>query len=48
MKRIAFYGNIFIKRDEQKNTIAESCKMYGISRPSFYNFLKRCKKVRAG
>jgi DNA invertase Pin-like site-specific DNA recombinase len=27
--------------DEQKNTVAEICKIYDISRPSFYNYLKR-------
>lgn len=26
--------------DEQKNTVAEICKIYDISRPSFYNYLK--------
>ncbi|OGT36648.1 MAG: hypothetical protein A3F11_11600 [Gammaproteobacteria bacterium RIFCSPHIGHO2_12_FULL_37_14] len=25
--------------DEQKNTVAEICKIYNISRPSFYNYL---------
>jgi DNA invertase Pin-like site-specific DNA recombinase len=25
--------------DEQKNTVAEICKIYSISRPSFYNYL---------
>jgi DNA invertase Pin-like site-specific DNA recombinase len=29
--------------DEQKNTVAEICKIYEISRPSFYNYLKRQK-----
>ena len=27
--------------DEQKNTVAEICKIYSISRPSFYNYLKK-------
>lgn len=27
--------------DEQKNTVAEICKIYNISRPSFYNYLNR-------
>lgn len=31
--------------DEQKNTVAEICKIYDISRPSFYNYLKRKKKA---
>lgn len=31
--------------DEQKNTVAEICKIYDISRPSFYNYLKR-KKIQ--
>ena len=26
--------------DEQKNTVAEICKIYDISRPSFYNYLR--------
>jgi len=30
--------------DEQKNTVAEICKIYGISRPAFYNYLKKLKK----
>ena len=29
--------------DEQKNTVAEICKIYSISRPSFYNYLKKRK-----
>ena len=29
--------------DEQKNTVAEICKIYDISRPSFYNYLKNRK-----
>jgi DNA invertase Pin-like site-specific DNA recombinase len=33
--------------DEQKNTVAEICKIYDISRPSFYNYLKRRKKSNA-
>lgn len=31
--------------DEQKNTVAEICKIYDISRPSFYNYLKQRKKI---
>jgi DNA invertase Pin-like site-specific DNA recombinase len=31
--------------DEQKNTVAEICKIYDISRPSFYNYLNRRKKL---
>jgi DNA invertase Pin-like site-specific DNA recombinase len=31
--------------DEQKNTVAEICKIYDISRPSFYNYLKRKNKI---
>lgn len=31
--------------DEQKNTVAEICKIYDISRPSFYNYLKKKKIV---
>ncbi len=31
--------------DEQKLTVAEICKIYGISRPSFYNYLKKRKKA---
>jgi DNA invertase Pin-like site-specific DNA recombinase len=27
--------------EEQKNTVAEICKIYEISRPSFYNYLNR-------
>jgi DNA invertase Pin-like site-specific DNA recombinase len=30
--------------DEQKNTVAEICKIYDISRPSFYNYLKQQRK----
>jgi AcrR family transcriptional regulator len=30
--------------DERKLTVAEICKIYGISRPSFYNYLKKRKK----
>lgn len=30
--------------DEQKNTVAEICKIYDISRPSFYNYLKQRRK----
>lgn len=29
--------------DEEKNTVAEICKIYDISRPSFYNYLKNRK-----
>ena len=31
--------------DEQKNTVAEICKIYDISRPSFYNYLNKKKKL---
>lgn len=31
--------------DEQKNTVAEICKIYDISRPSFYNYLKKRKQA---
>jgi DNA invertase Pin-like site-specific DNA recombinase len=31
------------KYDDQKNTVAEICKIYDISRPSFYNYLKKRK-----
>lgn len=34
--------------DEQKNTVAEICKIYDISRPSFYNYLKKQKKRFVG
>ena len=27
--------------DDQKNTVAEICKIYSISRPSFYNYLRK-------
>lgn len=30
--------------DEGKNTVAEICKIYSISRPSFYNYLKKRKQ----
>lgn len=30
--------------DEQKNTVAEICKIYNISRPSFYNYLNNRKR----
>ena len=30
--------------DEGKNTVAEICKIYDISRPSFYNYLNRIRK----
>lgn len=30
---------------EQKLTVAEICKVFGISRPSFYNYLNRNKKA---
>ncbi len=33
--------------DEQKITVAEICKIYGISRPSFYNYLKKRKRAIA-
>jgi DNA invertase Pin-like site-specific DNA recombinase len=31
--------------DEEKNTVAEICKIYDISRPSFYNYLNKRKKA---
>ena len=33
--------------DEQKNTVAEICKIYNISRPSFYNYLRNKKLALA-
>lgn len=33
--------------NEQKNTVAEICKIYSISRPSFYNYLNNRKKELA-
>ena len=33
--------------DEAKSTVAEICKIYGISRPSFYNYLKNRKAENA-
>lgn len=30
--------------DEQKNTVAEICKIYAISRPSFYNYLNKRRR----
>jgi DNA invertase Pin-like site-specific DNA recombinase len=33
--------------DEQKNTVAEICKIYNISRPSFYNYLNNRRKELA-
>ena len=30
--------------EEQKNTVAEICKIYDISRPSFYNYLNNRKE----
>lgn len=33
--------------DEQKNTVAEICKIYDISRPSFYNYLKKNRTIIA-
>lgn len=33
--------------NEQKNTVAEICKIYDISRPSFYNYLKRRRMLNA-
>jgi transposase-like protein len=32
--------------NEQKNTVAEICKIYDISRPSFYNYLKTYLKQK--
>ena len=34
--------------NEQKNTVAEICKIYDISRPSFYNYLKKRKEAIGG
>jgi DNA invertase Pin-like site-specific DNA recombinase len=31
--------------DEGKSTVAEICKIFSISRPSFYNYLKQTKKL---
>lgn len=31
--------------DEQKLTVEEICKIHGVSRPSFYNYLKKRKKA---
>src|SRR6202021_1261017 len=33
--------------DEQKNTVAEICKIYDISRPSFYNYLNNRRRELA-
>lgn len=33
--------------DEQRNTAAEICKIYSISRPSFYNYLNNRQKELA-
>ena len=33
--------------DEQKNTVAEICKIYDISRPSFYNYLNNRRQELA-
>ena len=33
--------------DEEKNTVAEICKIYNISRPSFYNYLKNRRQELA-
>ena len=33
--------------DAQKNTVAEICKIYNISRPSFYNYLNKRKRKSA-
>ena len=33
--------------DEAKSTVAEICKIYGISRPSFYNYLKNRRAENA-
>jgi DNA invertase Pin-like site-specific DNA recombinase len=30
--------------DEQKNTVAEICKIYDISRPLFYNYLNKIRR----
>ena len=31
--------------NEKKNTVGEICKIYEISRPSFYNYLRRQKEI---
>jgi DNA invertase Pin-like site-specific DNA recombinase len=33
--------------DEQKNTVSEICKIYNISRPSFYNYLNNKRRELA-
>ena len=33
--------------DEEKNTVSEICKVYSISRPSFYNYLNKKKAEEA-
>ncbi len=33
--------------DEQKSTVDEICKIFNISRPSFYNYLNRTKKNKS-
>ena len=50
--RPALLDNRQIKRmiemyDSKKNTVGEICKIYEISRPSFYNYLKRQKPENA-
>ena len=32
--------------DEAKSTVAEICKIYGISRPCFYNYLNKYKRAQ--
>lgn len=34
--------------DEGKSTVAEICKIFSISRPSFYNYLKNYLKQKSG
>lgn len=34
--------------NDQKNTVAEICKIYSISRPSFYNYLNNRRRELAG
>lgn len=36
---------MLLRYHEQKLTVAEICKVFGISRPSFYNYLNRNKKA---
>lgn len=36
---------ILARYDEQKLIVEEICKIHGVSRPPFYNYLKKRKKV---